>query len=108
MRQALLDTGLKIAVERGLGGLHLAELTRAVGISKPYFYTFFNSLEEFSLQLMEEQRDRLLRLLEEELARPEGTWEEHVGVFFRTILRHRENRHPRYGPRGRRRICTAA
>ena len=29
VRQALLDTGLKIAVERGLGGLHLAELTRA-------------------------------------------------------------------------------
>ena len=91
VRQALLDTGLKIAVDRGLGGLHLAELTRAVGISKPYFYTFFNSLEEFSLQLMEEQRDRLLRLLERELARPEGTWEDRVESFFLTILRHRDH-----------------
>ena len=91
VRQALLDTGLKIAVERGLGGLHLAELTRAVGISKPYFYTFFNSLEEFSLQLMEEQRDRLLRLLERELARPEGTWEDHVEAFFWMVLRHRDH-----------------
>ena len=52
VRQALLDTGLEMAVNKGLGGLHLAELTRAVGISKPYFYTFFNSLEDFSLQLM--------------------------------------------------------
>ena len=60
VRQALLDTGLEMAVNKGLGGLHLAELTRAVGISKPYFYTFFNSLEDFSLQLMEEQRGRLL------------------------------------------------
>ena len=62
-----------------------------MGISKPYFYTFFDSLEDFSLQMMEEQRCRLLRLLEQELARPEGTWEEHVESFFRTILRHREN-----------------
>ena len=91
VRQALLDTGLEMAVNKGLGGLHLAELTRAVGISKPYFYTFFNSLEDFSLQLMEEQRGRLLRLLEQELARPEGTWEEHVESFFWTILRHRDH-----------------
>ena len=91
VRQALLDTGLEMAVNKGLGGLHLAELTRAVGISKPYFYTFFDSLEDFSLQLMEEQRYRLLRLLEQELARPEGTWEEHVESFFRTILRHRDH-----------------
>ena len=91
VRQALLDTGLKIAVDRGLGGLHLAELTRAVGISKPYFYTFFDSLEDFSLQLMEEQRYRLLRLLEQELARPEGTWEDRVESFFQTILRHRDH-----------------
>ena len=91
VRQALLDTGLEIAVGKGLGGLHLAELTRSVGISKPYFYTFFDSLEDFSLQLMEEQRCRLLRLLEQELARPEGTWEDHVEAFFRTILRHRDH-----------------
>lgn len=31
--------------------------------------------------MMEEQRCRLLRLLEQELARPEGTWEEHVESF---------------------------
>ena len=80
-----------MAVSKGLKGLHLAELAAAVGISKPYFYTFFDSLEDFSLQMMEEQRCRLLRLLEQELARPEGTWEEHVESFFRTILRHREN-----------------
>ena len=91
VRQALLDTGLEMAVDKGLGGLHLAELTRAVGISKPYFYTFFPSLEDFELQLMEEQRCRLLRLLEEELARTEGTWEEHVEAFFQTILRHRDH-----------------
>ena len=56
MRQALLDTGLNMAVSKGLKGLHLAELAAAVGISKPYFYTFFDSLEDFSLQMMEEQR----------------------------------------------------
>ena len=91
VRQALLDTGLNMAVSKGLKGLHLAELAAAVGISKPYFYTFFDSLEDFSLQMMEEQRCRLLRLLEQELARPEGTWEEHVESFFRTILRHRDH-----------------
>ena len=91
VRQALLDTGLEMAVRMGLGGLHLAELTRAVGISKPYFYTFFDSLEDFSLQLMEEQRYRLLRLLEQELSRPEGTWEDHVEAFFWMALRHRDH-----------------
>ena len=58
VRQALLDTGLNMAVSKGLKGLHLAELAAAVGISKPYFYTFFDSLEDFSLQMMEEQRCR--------------------------------------------------
>ena len=62
----------------------MAELAAAVGISKPYFYTFFDSLEDFSLQMMEEQRCRLLRLLEQELARPEGTWEEHVSLSGRS------------------------
>ena len=58
VRQALLDTGLNMAVSKGLKGLHLAELAAAVGISKPYFYTFFDSLEDFSLQMMEEQPGR--------------------------------------------------
>ena len=44
VRQALLDTGLNMAESKGLKGLHLAELAAAVGISKPYFYTFFDSL----------------------------------------------------------------
>ena len=91
VRQALLDTGLEMAVNKGLDGLHLAELTCAVGISKPYFYTFFDSLEDFSLQLMEEQRCRLLRLLEQELTRPEGSWEDRVEAFFYKILRHRDH-----------------
>ena len=91
VRQALLDTGLQIAVERGLRGLHLAELTKCVGISKPFFYTFFDSLEDFSLQLMEEQRSRLCRLLEQELSQPEGTWEDHVEAFFWMTLRHRDH-----------------
>ena len=91
VRRALLDTGLEMAVQKGLGGLHLAELTRAVGISKPFFYSFFDSLEDFQLQLMEEQRDRLLRLLERELSRPEGTWEDHVEAFFWIVLRHRDH-----------------
>ena len=91
VRQSLLDTGLQIAVERGLRGLHLAELTKCVGISKPFFYTFFDSLEDFSLQLMEEQRSRLCRLLEQELSRPEGTWEDHVEAFFWMALRHRDH-----------------
>ena len=40
---------------------------------------------------MEDQRERLLRLLEEELARPDGSWEEHVESFVRRILHHREH-----------------
>ena len=92
VRQALLDTGLEMAGHGGLRRLHLAELTRAVGISKPYFYTFFDSLEDFTLQIMEEQRTRLLRLLEQELRRPEGgAWEDRVERFFQTILRHRDH-----------------
>ena len=91
IREALMRVGLETAGRRGLKSLHLAELTAAVGISKPYFYTFFDSLEDFTLQLMEEQRSRLLRMLEAELARPEGSWEEHVEAFFRMILHHRDN-----------------
>ena len=33
----------------------------------------------------------LLRLLEQELALPEGTWEDHVEAFFWMVLRHRNH-----------------
>lgn len=35
VRQALLDTGLEMAVNKGLGGLHLAELTARWGSPNP-------------------------------------------------------------------------
>lgn len=91
VRQALLDAGQKTAAKNGLHALRLAELTASVGISKPYFYTFFDSLEDFCLQLMETQRQRLEQLLVQELAQGDGTWEERLERFFHTILLHREN-----------------
>ena len=89
VRQDLIRTGLEIASRQGIQGLHLAELTAAVGISKPFFYTFFDSLEELLLQMMEEQRRHLETLLDEALSRPDGTWEEHLEYFLRTLLHHR-------------------
>lgn len=91
VRQALLDAGRATAAREGLHALHLAELTASVGISKPYFYTFFDSLEDFCLQMMEDQRRGLEALLAQELAREDGTWEERVERFLRIILAHREN-----------------
>ena len=43
-RQALLDTGLNMAVSKGLKGLHLAELAEAVWNTKTYIYTNIASL----------------------------------------------------------------
>ncbi len=91
VRQALLDVGQRIASKDGLRALHLAELTAGVGISKPYFYTLFDSLEDFCLQLMEEQRIRLEQLLIRTLAQSGLSWEERVEAFLRVILDHREN-----------------
>lgn len=91
VRQALLDAGQRIASKDGLRALHLAELTAGAGISKPYFYTFFDSLEDFCLQLMEEQRARLERLLVQTLAQSGLSWEERVEAFLHVILDHREN-----------------
>lgn len=89
--QALLDTGLEMAVNKGLGGLHLAESPARWASPSPISTRFSTRLEDFSLQLREEQRGRLLRLLEQELALPEGTWEDHVEAFFWMVLRHRNH-----------------
>ena len=48
------DTGMNI-VCKGLRDLRGGGARRGGGDSKPYFYSFFGPLEDFSLQMMEEQ-----------------------------------------------------
>lgn len=91
VRERLLEAGLELASQRGLRHVHLLELTEAAGISKPFFYSFYPSLEEFFLDMFLLQRQRLREELKRRMEEDALPWEERVHGIFRMLVFHREN-----------------
>lgn len=82
IRQQLLEVGLDKFSQKGCRKVRIEDILQEVGISKPFFYTFFPSKEELILSILEYQRERLYRLAQETLADPSRGWEEKLGDFL--------------------------
>ena len=82
IRQRLLEVGLDEFAQKGCRKVRIEDILQKVGISKPFFYTFFPSKEELILCILEYQRERLYRLVRETLADENRDWEEKLGDFL--------------------------
>lgn len=82
MREALLTTVLQCIVDRGLIHSSIEVLSKKVGISKSFFYSFFPSKEELVLQALRYQQPRLLRYARELMDDPSLSWREGVKTFL--------------------------
>ena len=60
----LLKTSLELFSQRGFRGVRLIDIVTAIGISKPFFYTFYTSLEELVVKTLEYQANLLYDTLE--------------------------------------------
>lgn len=52
MRERMLGIGLERFARHGYKGTKLFDILEEVGISKPFFYTFFSSKEEFVVEVL--------------------------------------------------------
>lgn len=60
----MVDAGWEILRERGIRSLRVEEVTRAVGIAKGTFYSFFPSKERFVYAMMEASRQEAMDALD--------------------------------------------
>lgn len=91
VRQRLLETGLALYSKQGIKGARLVDILAVVGISKPFFYTFFPSVAEFVLQVLDFQWTRYAAILvafEADHSRP---WQEQARELLDKTVHYDEN-----------------
>ncbi len=89
-RRALLDAGLRLSAEAGLGSVSLRQLTKDVGVVPTAFYRHFDSVEDLGLELVNESVETLRAMVRdvrqgdqqprEMIARSVDILFEHVGA----------------------------
>lgn len=58
VRLCLLETALSMYSQNGIKKVRLSDILNEVGISKPFFYTFYDSVQEFVLRVLDFQWTR--------------------------------------------------
>ncbi len=85
LKQSLLDCAVKSYGRRGIKAVKLPEILKEVGISKPFFYSFYRSLDELILAVIDHQRISLIRLAED-TARTSSCMEESFRRFLEAVM----------------------
>lgn len=70
VRRDLLTVGLDRLSQRGLKDTRLQDIIREVGISKPFFYTYFTSLAELVIHIIGYQMELLYEAARKAAERP--------------------------------------
>jgi len=69
-RQALIDTGTCIILEKGFNHTGIDQVLKAVGVPKGSFYYYFKSKDDFGLSIIEYHADLLLEQLNKTFQNP--------------------------------------
>ncbi len=95
-RQRLLDAGVELFSEHGFHGIGLKELLSTVNIPKGSFYNYFNSKEDFGVQVAEYYTEQFTGLLDATLGNTRVDGLTALKQFFRAaiqLFRDKEFRH---------------
>lgn len=87
----LLQAGLDRFSREGVKNTRLADILKEVGISKPFFYTFFTSKEEFVLHVLNFQTDIIYKSVDREMARTDLEWKDKLYHLLSHVLGSCEN-----------------
>lgn len=85
-RQTILDTGRKLVLRKGFGGLGLQEVLKASGVPKGSFYYYFSSKEAFGCALLQQYVDDYLSRLDLMFAAGAGTGRDRLMRYWRAWL----------------------
>lgn len=91
VRNKLLETGLALYSKRGIRQVHLSDILDIVGISKPFFYKFFESVAEFVIAVLNFQWDLLGGLMDETAEKNDGAWHDRTMVYLQRLIHHRDH-----------------
>ncbi len=91
IRVQLLECAAKLYASQGIKQTTIVDITKAVGISKPFFYKFYPSLQEFIIAVLDFQWHNLNHAIQEVDARPNWDWEQKARATLHAIIHHKEN-----------------
>ena len=72
-RQRILDAALKVFAERGFYNAKVSEVARAAGVADGTIYLYFENKDDLLIQLFEDRMEYIIRRLNHELERTQGT-----------------------------------
>lgn len=91
VRQKLLETGLALYSKQGIKKARLVDILEVVSISKPFFYTFFPSVAEFVLQVLDFQWTRYAAILDAFEAERSRPWQEQARELLDKTVHYNQN-----------------
>ena len=86
----LLETALSMYSKHGIRHVTLMDVLKAVGISKPYFYTFYDSVYEFVICVLEYQWTKFPKFFEDIDSRTNLNWEERIYCYLKGVTYYSE------------------
>lgn len=87
----LLETGLKMYSKHGVKNVKLMDILKRVGISKPFFYSFYPSLPEFIIAVLEYQWNKIEQFLDRIDKEYTLNWEKRVYKFIHSMVYYSKN-----------------
>ena len=91
VKRALLDTALEAYLQGGIRQVKLPDILAAVGISKPFFYTFYPSVGELVFAIIYQQYERLEQMLEQAQKKADQGWRAMAEDFLDQLIRYKEH-----------------
>lgn len=92
LKAKLHQFALNIYLKKGIQNVKLPEILHLAGISKPFFYTFYPSLGDLIIDIIDDQRMEILAILSQTQADDTLDWGGKIEAFLKTLLHHREHR----------------
>lgn len=92
LKAKLHQIGLDIYLRQGVQNVKLPEILKTAGISKPFFYTFYPSLGDLIMSIIDEQRLYILNLFDQIQSDERLDWKGKIEVFLNKLLHHKEHR----------------
>ncbi len=85
-RQKLLEAGLNIIIQQGYNRTGIKELVDAVGVPKGSFYNYFDSKEQFGVEVVQFYASQILALLEDAVSNDEVDALSSLKIFFKAVI----------------------
>lgn len=82
IRTLLITTGLDLMAKQGIQHTTVEQIYRKVGISRTFFYSFFQTKEDFVIETLYWQQPKIIAYVQKLMADPALNWRDAVKQFL--------------------------